>query len=100
MGRSNVAERTPTGAKLAAALLAALVSTLLAFAVFCPAIADAADEGSGGPSANKTVNYDVSKAGKYTNYRITESGDYHLLGQSNSVSIHVERRKTPSLTST
>lgn len=93
MGRSNVAERTPTGAKLAAALLAALVSTLLAFAVFCPAIADAADEGSGGPSANKTVNYDVSKAGKYTNYRITESGDYHLSGQSNSVSIHVEPQK-------
>ena len=93
MGRSNVAERTPTGAKLAAALLTALVSTLLAFAVFCPAIADAADEGSGGPSANKTVNYDVSKAGKYTNYRITESGDYHLSGQSNSVSIHVEPQK-------
>lgn len=93
MGRSNVAERTPTGAKLAAALLAALVSTLLAFAVFCPAIADAADEGSGGPSANKTVNYNVSKAGKYTNYRITESGDYHLSGQSNSVSIHVEPQK-------
>lgn len=93
MGRSNVAERTPTGAKLATALLAALVSTLLAFAVFCPAIADAADEGSGGPSANKTVNYNVSKAGKYTNYRITESGDYHLSGQSNSVSIHVEPQK-------
>lgn len=93
MGRSNVAERTPTGAKLAAALLAALVSTLLAFAVFCPAIADAADEGDGDPSANKTVNYDVSKAGLYTNYRITESGDYHLLGQSNSVSIHVEPQK-------
>lgn len=93
MGRSNVAERTPTGAKLAAALLAALVSALLAFAVFCPAIADAADEGGGGPSANKTVNYDVSKAGKYTNYRITESGDYHLSGQSNSVSIHVEPQK-------
>ena len=93
MGRSNVAERTPTGAKLAATLLAALVSTLLAFAVFCPAIADAADEGDGDPSANKTVNYDVSKAGLYTNYRITESGDYHLLGQSNSVSIHVEPQK-------
>lgn len=93
MGRSNVAERTPTGAKLAAALLAALVSTLLAFAVFCPAIADAADEGDGDPSANKTVNYDVSKAGLYTNYRITESGDYHLSGQSNSVSIHVEPQK-------
>ena len=93
MGRSNVAERTPTGAKLAAALLAALVSALLAFAVFCPAIADAADEGGGDPSANKTVNYDVSKAGKYTNYRITESGDYHLSGQSNSVSIHVEPQK-------
>ena len=93
MGRSNVAERNPTGAKLAAALLAALVSTLLAFAVFCPAIADAADEGDGDPSANKTVNYDVSKAGLYTNYRITESGDYHLSGQSNSVSIHVEPQK-------
>ncbi|MDM8289461.1 InlB B-repeat-containing protein [Slackia piriformis] len=93
MGRSNVAKRTPTDAKLAAALLAALISALLAFAVFCPAIADAADEGSGGPSANKTVNYDVSKAGKYTNYRITESGDYHLSGQSNSVSIHVEPQK-------